>query len=179
MKKISKQIILFFGALFLLAEEWLWDSLSHVARQWVRFFQLERFEAWLASAPRGVALAAFLLPFAVAAPINVAGLLCFANGQILAGLALELVAKLFSTVLIARIFSVTRNTLMTYGWFAWLYTTINAWLRWAHDLIRASAAYRWTVAMKQRIRIGAQRVKQVVVTRLRVVWPFRARSKSI
>jgi ABC-type transport system involved in cytochrome bd biosynthesis fused ATPase/permease subunit len=93
-----------------------------------------------------------VLPVVLILPVKVAALLLFAHGQMLQGVALLIAAKLFATLLISRMFAVTRPQLLTFAWFAALYSTITRWLRWAHERIRATAVYRQAGKLKQAVR---------------------------
>jgi len=72
-----------------------------------------------------------------------------ANGQVIEGIGLLLATKLSATLLISHIFSLTRSKLMTFAWFAFLYTTINRWLKWAHDRLRETEVYVQAIEMKK------------------------------
>jgi hypothetical protein len=148
MKKLLFSIL----AIFLLLEEWLWDGLTALGRKLFLWLHLAGFERWLAQASPRVAMAAFVLPVVLITPVKFAALFLFTHGQIVQGLGLLITAKLFATLLISRMFAVTRPQLLTFPWFAALYHTINRWLGWAHERIRATAVYRNAVKLKQAVR---------------------------
>ena len=148
MKKLALSIL----AVLLLVEEWLWDALTVLSHRLFSWLGLAGFERWLANSAPEVAMAAFMLPIALVVPVKFFAILLFAHGQIIQGLALIVAAKLFATLLISRMFSITRKQLLTFRWFAALYSTITGWLDWAHKIIRETAAYRQTVRLKQAIR---------------------------
>jgi len=147
-----KKLLLSILAVFLLVEEWLWDVLTAFSHRLFIWLHLASFERWLAQASPRVAMAAFVLPVALVLPVKFAALLLFAHGQIIQGIALLLAAKLFATLLISRMFAVVRTQLLSFAWFAALYSTITRWLSWAHERIRATAVYQATLHLKQAVR---------------------------
>jgi hypothetical protein len=94
-------------------------------------------------------MAAFILPVGLVLPVKIMALFLFAHGQIIQGITLLIAAKLFATLLISRMFAITRPQLLTFAWFASLYTTITRWLHWAHERIRATAVYQQATKLKQ------------------------------
>jgi len=158
-----KRIFLSLMAVFLLVEEWLWDILTAFSHKLFVWLHLAGFERWLGKASPRVAMAAFILPLGLVLPVKLAALFLFAHGQFVQGLVLLLSAKLFATLLISRMFAVTKEQLLTFPWFEWLYNTITRWLKWAHERIRATAVYRQAVKLKQAVSarlaewVGTQR----------------------
>lgn len=147
-----KKLVLSILAILLLVEEWLWDALTALSHRLFIWLGLAGFERWLANATPAVAMAAFVLPIALIAPVKFFAILLFAQGQIIQGLGLIVAAKLFATLLISRMFAITRQQLLTFKWFAALYSTITRWLDWAHKIIRETPVYRQAVKLKQAIR---------------------------
>ena len=155
--QLVKKLLLSLLALLLIIEELLWDLLTWLGRHLFRLLKLQAFEAWLRGSPPYVALGAFLIPVIVITPLNLWAISCFANGQILGGIGIEIIAKLLGTMLFARVFALTRPQLMSFGWFALLYTTITGWLHWAHERVRATRIYRYSKALKETIRSASRR----------------------
>lgn len=146
-------------ALLLLFEEWLWDALTALGRKLGQWLHLQKLEAWLVAAPRHQALLAFLVPVALVTPLNLLALAWIAQGRIMNGIILQIIAKLLGTLLLARVFALTRAQLMTFGWFRALYTTITSWLSWARERIRASHAYRWLRRWREEARSWLARLR--------------------
>ncbi|MFM8331147.1 MAG: hypothetical protein ACKN9T_05615 [Candidatus Methylumidiphilus sp.] len=143
-----KKLLLSLLAVFLLVEEWLWDMLTAAGQRLVLWLRLAAFERWLAQSSPGVALAALALPMALVLPVKIAALLLFTHGQIVQGFALLLAAKLFATLLVSRMFAIAKPQLLSFAWFAAVYTVVTGWLAWAHGRIRATAVYRHATRLK-------------------------------
>ena len=141
-----KKILLALLAIFLIIEEWLWDLLTAFGRTLFQWLNLEQFEQWLRQTDGVMALVAFSIPIMMVAPINIVAFVLLAKGLILQGILMELLAKLLGTLLVARVFALTKPQLLTFAFLNVIYTTITHWLHWAHDKVTETTVYRW---MKQ------------------------------
>jgi len=133
-------------AIFLIIEEWLWDLLTAFGRSLFQWLNLEHFEQWLRQTDPTMALVAFSIPILIVAPINIVAFVLIAKGMILQGILMEVLAKLLGTLLVARVFALTKPQLLTFDFLNTIYTTITRWLHWAHGKVTDTTVYRW---MKQ------------------------------
>jgi len=147
-----KKLLLSFLAVFLIIEEWLWDFLSALAHYLIQLLRLEKFEIWLSQTSPNIALLAFLIPVLIVTPINLAAFWLLLNGLLLQGVLLEVFAKLLGTLLIARVFKLTKPQLLTFKVFSLIYLTISEWLRWAHEKIVDTAIYQYSKQIKTQIK---------------------------
>jgi len=141
-----KKFLLSLLAVFLIIEEWLWDLLTAFGRSLFHWLNLEQFEQWLRQTDPTMALVAFSIPILIVTPINLAAFGLIAKGFILQGILTELLAKILGTLLVARVFALTKPQLLTFAFLNIIYTTIIRWLQWAHSKVTETAVYRW---MKQ------------------------------
>jgi hypothetical protein len=139
-------------ALVLLFEEWGWEPL---ARLLARLGRLPVF-AWLERAitrlPPYAALAVFFLPTLLLLPVKLLALWLIGKGKAGMGLLVILGAKVLGTAVVARLFMLTRASLMRLAWFAHWY---GRWMRWKEALlaqVRASAAWRSARRLKTAIK---------------------------
>ncbi len=147
-----KKILFALLAIFLIIEEWLWDILNAIGHTLIRWLHLQRLERWLTQTSPSTALIAFLIPLLVVTPINLAAFWMLAHGLLLQGVLLEIGAKMIGTLLVARVFALTKPQLLTYRYINWLYTTITDWLRWAHQRIIETAVYRFSKRLKNEVK---------------------------
>jgi hypothetical protein len=147
-----KKLLLSVLAILIIIEEWLWDGLSALGHWLAYIVGLARFEQWLARRTPNQALFAISIPILIVTPINVAAFWLLANGLILQGVGLEIVAKLLGTLFVARFFSLTKPQLLTFRLIAWLYNTISSWLHWAHEKIIETTVYQYAKQMKIRAK---------------------------
>jgi hypothetical protein len=141
-----KKFLLSLLAVFLIIEEWLWDLLTAFGRTLFHWLNLEQVEQWFRQTEPTMALVAFSIPILIVTPINLAAFGLIAKGFILQGILTELLAKILGTLLVARVFALTKPQLLTFVFLNITYTTITGWLQWAHSKVTETAVYRW---MKQ------------------------------
>ncbi len=147
-----KTFLLSLLAIVLIVEEWLWDILTALGHRLARWLHLAKFEAWLSRASPKLALLAFAIPLLIVTPINVMAFWLLAHGLLLQAILMEVLAKLLGTLLVARVFALTKAQLLTFAAFARIYGTIIGWLRWAHERIARTAVYRLASLAKARAR---------------------------
>jgi len=164
-----KKFLLSVLAIILIIEEWLWELLSAFGHRLIIWLRLSTLELWLSQTSPGLALVAMLIPVLLVTPMNLAALWMLANGLILQGIALEVVAKLLGTLLISRVFSLTKNQLLTFTVIAWTYGTITRWLAWAHAKIKETAIYQ----LAKRTKIQVQAKLAVIRRNLQDFWSQR------
>lgn len=139
---VMKKLLLSILAIILIVEEWLWDILTAFGHQLAHFLHLETLERRLSQATPTIALLAFCVPLLIVTPINLAALGLLAHGLMLQGILLEILAKLLGTLLVSRVFSLTKPQLLSFRLLALLYDIIMGWLRWAHQRIVETMTYR-------------------------------------
>lgn len=143
-------------AFLLWLEDWLWEPLAELMRRLGTLPVLRQIEALLRRAPPWLALACYAVPVLSLLPFKIVGLYLLGKGHIVLGGGVFILAKLVGTALCARIFALTRHTLMKLAWFARLWRGFVA-LREAvyarvtsHPVWRAMRRYR--LALKRQIR---------------------------
>lgn len=147
-----KKILLSILAVILIIEEWLWDGLSAFGHFLIGLLRLDDFERWLSQVSPNVALVAFMVPVLIVTPINLFALGLLAHGLILQGILLEIVAKLLGTLLVSRVFTLTKNQLLSFRLLAVIYSTVMRWLNWAHQKITDTTVYKLAKALKLQLK---------------------------
>jgi hypothetical protein len=99
------------------------------------------------------ALLFFLIPLAVVEPLKIVAVDQIAHGHFLSGIMTFVVLKFVGLGLVAFIFDLTRDKLLTIGWFARFYNWVVKWRDRAHNFIEPyKAAARAVIAdLKARI----------------------------
>lgn len=144
-------------ALLILFEEWGWEPLQRAAAALARHLRLARLEAWIARLPPWGALAVFVLPSLALLPVKLAALALIAQGHAMLGVGVIVVAKLAGTAVLARLFTLTRSSLMQLAWFASLYTRWTTWKEALLAQVRASWAWRAGRVLKRNWRRALRR----------------------
>ncbi len=121
--------------------------------QWVASLRLvARMEAAVARLPRLAILLVLAVPFAVAEPLKIVGLVLIGRGQALAGLVILALAYLASFLLVERIYHAGRDKLLSYSWFAWAMGHLAAIRARALNWVRTSQAYAFATALRDEAR---------------------------
>jgi hypothetical protein len=112
-----------------LAEAWLWDRLTafgHWLRDHLPFEAFKRaVAAQVERMPPWAALTLFAIPVIIVQPLKLAALWLIMHGHVVLG-ALGFVAiKVVGFGAVAFLFELTRDKLMTFRWFVWLYDLVN------------------------------------------------------
>ena len=153
MRKIRKYALLVVALLFLLSEE-IFLRLRQIIEWVIDLLPLERvkkacrnFLEWLPAYPT---LLLFLVPLIATEPLKFLSYWLLAKHQWMAGSALYLGVDILRLGLVSFVFGVSRDKLLSIGWFKVLYT----WFIWAHDW-----AFGLIAPYKEMIKAAAHRLK--------------------
>jgi hypothetical protein len=158
-----KHALLTFAAVVFLIEAWLWDKTILLGRWVARHIPWQEFKdavtRLIERLPPYGALLLFLIPIAVIEPLKIVAVDQIAHGHLLRGALAFVVLKFVGLGLIAFIFDLTREKLLTIGWFARFYAFVIYWRDKAHDFV---APYKAAViarlsALKRSIDAAAGR----------------------
>ena len=139
------------ATLILLWEEWLWVHLEAVMAWVARAPLLRRLESGIAKLPPYPAMGVFLLPSLMLLPVNLCGVWLTAHGHAAAGTGLLIAAKLVGTAVVARLFSLCRDSLLTLGWFRRLYEALMRLRTRLYQSAPWQAAVRWKSRVRERL----------------------------
>lgn len=140
------------AAIIILLEDWLWDDLARMAAAIGRLPIFHQIEALIAGLPPYAALFFFGAPSLLLVPVKLAALYFISHGHPTFGLVTIIAAKIAGTALVARIFSLTRPTLMRIGWFAWLYDRFIAFKAGIYGKIKSTTIYKAAHRQNRRMR---------------------------
>ena len=160
-KKLLTPVLLVLATIFFLAEELLW-WLAKVLALLGKLPVLRQLEHAIARLPPYGALAVFGLPALALAPIKLLALYWLAGGHPALGVGTMLAAKVAGTALVARLYQLTRNSLVKLDWFAWCETKVLALRAAAYEMWRSWPVGRWVV---QRWRAWRERGRNWVARR--------------
>jgi hypothetical protein len=138
MRKLSRAFWFTLAAIFVL-EAWLWDRLGPIVHRLLALLPIRPLRLWLEKfivmMPPWAALALFVPPLLVLEPLKIAALWLFAQGHLAAGIAVFAFAKIVGLGLIAWLFGLTRDKLLSMGWFARCHGLVLRGLAWAHAMV--------------------------------------------
>lgn len=140
-RRVSRLILIVLAAIWMMFEDWVWDSILAVMERVRRLKTVGRFEAFLARQNQYVLLSLFIFPFLIMVPAKLFGLYLIANGKVLRGVSIFVVAKVMITAFITRLFIISKDKLLLitsfagfYHWFLdkkeWLYSELRKMPAW-------------------------------------------------
>lgn len=110
---------------------------------------IQRLESRIERLPRLAILLCLAVPFAIAEPMKIVGLVLIAHGAFKSGLVLTILAHLSTFLIVERIYHAGQEKLLTYGWLAWIMRYVR-FARSFYDRFKL-AALNWI-----RLRVLAQ-----------------------
>ncbi len=137
---------------FVILDEFLRPLYRPLLRRLAELRIMRRLEESVAALPPPLVLLALAIPFAIAEPLKLFGLLLFARGQFWAGLIVTAFAHLMSFVFVERIYHAGREKLMSYRWFAWVMGQIVRVRDNVLGWVRATAAYNLAMRTRDAVR---------------------------
>lgn len=140
-------------AVFLLFEEWGWESLAAGFAALGRLPVWRQIERLITRLPPWGALLAFGIPMLLILPVKLLALFLVGRGHLVTGLGLVVMAKIAGTALAARLFQLTEPALMQLGWFSRFYPPWKAWKDRMLRQVRVSWPWRLARQMKHRVKI--------------------------
>lgn len=137
---------------FVILDEFLRPLYRPLLRRLAELRIMRRLEETVAALPRPLVLLALAIPFAIAEPLKLFGLLLFARGQFWAGLIVTAFAHLMSFVFVERIYHAGREKLLSYRWFAWIMGQIVRVRDHVLGWVRATSAYGLAMRTRDAVR---------------------------
>jgi hypothetical protein len=137
-KAPPRPLMLLLAAIFLF-ESWFWQGCIALGRRIVAIIPWDalktRIAALVARLPAPVVLIFFLVPVAIIEPMQTVCVYLTVRGHWLIGIVGFITLKFLGLGLIAVLFDLTREKLLSMPWFAWVYAKFVAFHAFAHALI--------------------------------------------
>jgi hypothetical protein len=152
--KRTNPVIVVLATLFLIIA-WAWDLLTALGR-WllglVPWLALRKSAiAFINKLPIFIVVIIYGIPFLIVEPLKAVLLWLMATGHFLFGLISLIILQTFGLSLLALVFDLTRERLLTLRWFAWCYDKALLFHHYADELL---APYK--EAAKQKLRAARQ-----------------------
>ena len=160
LKRIFTPPFVVLAALFIFVEEWIWDRMTALMARVARLPIMQMLEQRLRQMPPYGALALLLLPGLLLLPVKLAALYFIAHGHAMAGLSVIITAKVVGTALVARLFAVCHDTLMTIDWLSRLCAWVVRIKTSLYNRIKSMAAWKRMVEMKHAIAHFFRRLRK-------------------
>lgn len=125
-------------------------------RPLIRWFSslglVHRLEEAVARLPRPLVLLALAVPFVIAEPLKLLGLVLMARGTFWTGLIVLGLAHLTTFLIVERIYHAGREKLLSYRWFVWSMGIVIRLRDQVLGWVRASAAYAFAIRTRDAAR---------------------------
>jgi hypothetical protein len=155
-KKAARFILIILASLWMLFEDWVWDSIVALMEAVGRLKVIHRFETFLARQHEYFLLSLFVFPFVIMIPAKLYGLYLITSGKVVRGVFIFVVAKVLITAFVTRLFMISRDKLLqieafaaSYDWFKdkkeWLYSEVRKLPAW-------QTAKKWIAQLKMKLR---------------------------
>ena len=151
--------LIYTAALLLMLEEWLWDASQAVLARIPDWPLLVRLQRWVERLSPYAALLIFLAPTLLLLPVKILALLSITHGHPTLGLCIVLTAKVLGTALVARIYALTRRSLLSLAWFQRYHDKLMEIKARLVAQLHASAGWRQLQRLRQSLREGVLRLR--------------------
>jgi hypothetical protein len=156
LKRAIRLILVSLAAIWMLFEDWVWDTIVALMEEFERLKIINRFESFLARQNQYLLLTLFTFPFLIVIPAKLYGIYLIADGKVIRGVTIFIVAEVLITALVTRLFIISKDKLLQikafktfYYWFKdkkeWLYSELHKLRAW-------QLAKEWIAQLKTKLR---------------------------
>jgi hypothetical protein len=157
--RILKSIIFMLAAIYFLVDAVFMAVVrpftNRIAERWI----FRRLRAWIVSLRPYPTLALFAVPLIVFEPVKPVAAYLAATGHITMGIIILVVGEVLKLVLVERLFSVSRNKLISIPAFAWTYGRYLQAREWLESFEAWQTARRWRRLARYAVRSYVQDVR--------------------
>jgi hypothetical protein len=159
-KRAARLVLIIPAAIWLFFEDWVWDNIVALMHIVGRLKIINRFERFLARQNQYLLLTLFTLPFLMVIPAKVYGLYLIADGKVIRGITIFLIAEVLITALVTRLFIISNNKLLQIKAFAAFYYWFKDKKEWLYSEVRKLPAWQATRERIIRLRHSLKTLMQ-------------------
>jgi len=156
LKRVVRLILVSLAAIWMLFEDWVWDTIVELMEKVARLRIINRFESFLARQNRYLLLTLFTFPFLIVIPAKLYGLYLIADGKVIRGVTIFIVAEVLITALITRLFIISKDKLLQIKAFVTFYYWFKDKKEWLYSELRKLRAWQlaseWIAQLKTKLR---------------------------
>jgi hypothetical protein len=134
LSRIFKPVVFLIAAIYFLVDAVFFTLFKPVFRRLADCWVFESLRAWIVSLRPYPTLALFIVPVILLEPVKPVAAYLAATGHIVGGLMALIVGELLKLLLVERLFSVSRDKLMSIPVFAWCYDRFCQGQDWVTSL---------------------------------------------
>jgi hypothetical protein len=150
--RILKAVVFVLAAIYFLMDAIFLSFAKSVANWIAEHWIFESLRVWIVSLPPYPTLALFALPLVILEPVKPMAAYLVGTGHVATGLICLIVAEILKLVLVERLFSVSRNKLMSIPAFAWAYSKYIAARNCVTSMKVWQIVRRWSLTAQSVIR---------------------------
>jgi len=155
-KRAARFVLIILAAVWMLFEDWVWDSIVALMELVGRLKMISRLETFLAQQNQYLLLTLFIFPFLIMIPAKLYGLYLIAGGKVIRGVAIFVIAKGLITALVTRLFIISKDKLIRIKAFAAFYYWFKDKKEWLYSEVRKLPAWQmargWITELKMKLR---------------------------
>jgi hypothetical protein len=155
-KRAARFILIVFASIWMLFEDWVWDRIRAGMAYVSRLKAINRLETFIAKQNPYLLLALFCVPFLIMIPAKLYGLFLIADGKVIRGISIFVLAKGLITALVTRLFIISKDKLLQIKAFALFYYWLKEKKEWLYAEVRKmrswQAARAWIARLKAKIQ---------------------------
>ncbi len=159
LRRAVRIVLIVLAAIWMLFEDWVWDSILAVMEKIARLRAVQSFEAFIKRQNQYFLLTLFFFPFLVMIPAKLFGLYLIANGKLLRGVSIFVLSKVTITALVTRLFIISKDKLLLIKSFAAFYHWLTAKKEWLYSEVRKLRA--WQIA-KEIVSKTKHKLKMII-----------------
>ncbi len=141
-KKVIRIILIVLASLWMLFEDWVWDSILAVMEKVGRLKVVRTFETFLGRQNKYLLLSLFVFPFFIMIPAKLFGIYLIAKGMVIRGISIFVIAKAIITALVTRLFVISKDKLLLIKSFAAFYFWMTEKKEWLQAEVRKLRAWQ-------------------------------------
>ena len=152
MNRIFKPFVFLVAAIYFLVDAMFLAVARPVARWLAKLWIFDRLRAWIVSLQPYPTLALFMVPVLLLEPVKPVAAYLTTTGHIMTGLTVLLIGEILKLVLIERLFSISRDKLMSIAAFAWCYDRLSRAREWLESIKAWQLTRRFSLVARRAIR---------------------------
>ncbi len=152
LRRAVRIVLIVLVAIWMLFEDWVWDSILAVMEKITQLRAIQSFEAFIKRQNQYFLLFLFLFPFLIMIPTKLFGLYLIANGKLLRGVSIFVIAKVTITALVTRLFIISKDKLLLIKSFATFYYWLTSKKEWLYSEVRKLRAWQKAKELVSKIK---------------------------
>jgi hypothetical protein len=172
LNRIFKPFVFLIAAIYFLVDAVFLTVARPVARRLAELWIFDSLRAWIVSLRPYPTLALFMMPVVILEPVKPVAAYLTTTGHVIGGLSILLVGEVLKLILIERLFSISRDKLMSIGAFAWCHDKLRQAREWVESLKVWQQTRRLSLVARHAVRSYVLELK-TSQKRQRVSWQSR------